>query len=108
MTDKPDDRLKPPKSQTTGKPKKGQPGEPKIFAIVDGQKFVKPGLETYFVDPDVMKNPKAKEGCVCDPVVGTYCSCNKVAVCSCVGHTCSCVGHRSSSGRAGCRCAPVH
>ena len=84
--------------------------EPKIYIIVDGKKLPKPALETYFAKP-VEGTTSATNSCSCEPVVGAYCSCNKVCtcvpVCGCVGHTaCSCDSHQSRSG--GCRCAPVH
>lgn len=103
MSDKPDDRLKPVEVEE-------EAGEPQIYAVVDGKQLMRPGLETFFVDPMKMKSEKTIAGCACDPVAVTYCSCNKVAACSCVGHrSCKCVGHRSSGGyRTGCRCAPVH
>ncbi len=107
--------------------------EPRIFAIVGGEQFSRPGLETFFAQtqPPGQGQPKPGAGqqtCSCHPVTGTYCSCNKVsvcqcvpvctcqAVCGCVGHvTCSCVGHTSCSCNSrghsyggGCRCAPVH
>lgn len=110
--DKPDDRPKQTASQ-------GDMEEAKIFIIVNGQKFPKPGLETFFAQSGVGKDPQ----CTCNPVAGVFCSCNKVCtcvpVCGCVGHrSCSCVGHQScgcvghTSGGGGvvtgCRCAPVH
>jgi hypothetical protein len=88
----PDDRLK-------EQPDEERDIEPKIYAIIDGKKFPRPGLETFFASPRT--DQPGLSTCSCHPVVGTYCSCNKVAVCSCVGHT-------SSGGRSGCRCAPVH
>ena len=113
MGDKPTDRL------GQGVPATGDE-DPKIFVVVDGRKFPRPGLETYFADT---RYGSEKEGGG-DSVVGTYCSCNKVctcvpvcarvghARCGCVGYTsCGCVGHTSSGGGGGgggCRCAPVH
>lgn len=100
---------------------------PAIYVIVDGKKFLRPGLETMFARP-AAKGEKGRpprtssqvpDGCSCNPVGGSYCSCNKVCTCvpacGCAGHrTCGCVSHRSctcagrSSGGYGCRCAPVH
>ncbi|HWP95733.1 MAG TPA: hypothetical protein VN426_02710 [Syntrophomonadaceae bacterium] len=105
MDKKPDDRLKP-----TAAPAGDDP-EPKIYLMVDGQKFVRPGLETYFADTGNTANVQQYKGnCSCNPVVGTYCSCNKV--CSC-NPQCSCQGHSSSSSSSGgggsyCSCVPVH
>lgn len=100
MPNKPDDR---PKTQ----PVAGPDVDPKIFVVINGTKFPRPALETYFAQP-VEERPA---GCSCHPVVGVYCQCNKVCtcvpVCGCVGHvSCSCDSH--SSGGGGCRCAPVH
>ena len=86
---------------------------PLLFAVVDGKKFPRPALTTYFVDPATSDSRRGQAGpqstgCACDPVGGTYCSCNKV--CRCVP-ACSCVGHSGSGGGGGgggCRCAPVH
>ena len=103
MSDKPEDRL------IEGTAASGDE-DPKIFVVVNGKRFPRPALETYFaaVSDDYSK----PNSCGCHPVVGSFCSCNKVCncipVCGCVGHTtCSCVGHTSRSG-GGCRCAPVH
>ena len=117
MTDKPDDR-----------PKKEESGpsfeEPEIYLIISGKKFPRPGLETYFADT----KPGSSGTCGCAPVVGMFCSCNKVrkcscvpvctcqAACGCVAHKCSCVdhqgcscdSHQSGGTVTGCRCAPVH
>ncbi len=88
---------------------------PRIYRVVRGESFPRPGLESYFVDHSASKSGKAPE------VTGIYCSCNKVSqcscvpactcqsVCSCAGHSrCSCVSHSSRTYRSGCRCAPVH
>jgi hypothetical protein len=103
-TDKPDDRPKQTASQDNAE-------EAKIFIIVNGQKFPRPGLETFFAQSGVGRDPQ----CACNPVVGVFCSCNKVCtcvpVCGCVGHrSCSCDSHTSGGGGVitGCRCAPVH
>lgn len=80
--------------------------DPQLFILVGSEKFPRPGLETYFAaPPDSMSD--SGTGCGCHPVVGVYCSCNRV--CSCVP-VCSCVGHGESSGGGGggCSCAPVH
>jgi len=100
MAEKPNDR---PKTKIDKKDE----SEPKIYIIVDGQKFPRPGLETFFAEPEEGQTERDRQGCSCHPVVGAYCSCNKV--CTCVP-VCSCVGHSSSSTRGGygCRCAPVH
>lgn len=108
MAERPNDR-----PDAASPPEAGGPAdEPRIFVVVDGRKFPRPGLETFFADTS---GPA--------PVVGTYCACNKVCrcvpvcgavgykACSCVGNICSCVGHRSYGGGfvgGGCRCAPVH
>jgi hypothetical protein len=90
-------------------------GTPRIYSIVRGESFPRPGLQSYFVDHSSTKDGEAP------PVSGVYCSCDKVsqcscvpvctcqAVCGCVGHTaCSCNSHSSGSYSSGCRCAPVH
>jgi hypothetical protein len=107
MQDKPNDR---PQAQPADQPDM----EPKLFAVVDGEKFPRPALETMFADSEGAGVGAVTHtgGCSCNPVV--YCACNKVAstkavpTCNCVGHTtCSCVG--DSGGAAyGCQCAPVH
>ena len=106
MTERPNDRPQVPEQPA--------PEDPKLYVVINGQKFLRPGLETFFAQPG--KEKTEKPGCSCDPVVGAYCSCNKVCrcvpACGCVAHTsCSCVGHRSGrsgGGGGGCRCAPVH
>jgi hypothetical protein len=94
MENKPNDRLSNFVDSTSTE-------EPRIYVILDGKKFPRPGLETFFADVSE-QNTATQTGCSCHPVVGTYCKCNKVTVCGCVGHT------SSSSGGGGCRCAPVH
>jgi len=84
--------------------------EPKIYLVINNQKFLRPGLETYYAKPGTKSTGKAN--CSCDPVIGVYCSCNKVCTCnpqcSCQGHTsCSCNSH-SSGGGSYCSCVPVH
>jgi hypothetical protein len=114
VSEKPNDRPSP-KGPVASNP------EPQIFVIVNGQKFPRPSLQTFF--ETVPKDPKeeGKPGCSCHPVVGTFCSCNKVCTCvpacGCVGHSgCSCHSHSRPGGGGcscvpvvtGCRCAPVH
>jgi len=89
-----------------------EPSDPKIYLVVNNQKFIRPGLETYYAKPGAQA--KKTSNCSCNPVVGVYCSCNKVctcnpqASCSCNSHTsCSCVNHRSGGGTY-CSCVPVH
>jgi hypothetical protein len=89
------------------------PSEPKIYLVVNNQKFIRPGLETYYAKPG--QQATTTSNCSCNPVVGTYCSCNKVctcnpqASCSCNSHSsCSCVGHSSGGGGSYCSCVPVH
>jgi hypothetical protein len=99
MTERPNDRPR----------VSGADLEPRIFVIVDGKKFPRPGLETFFASPetDQTGGKPRQDGCSCHPVGGVICTCMKV--CRCVGHTsCSCVSHRSGGGGYGCRCAPVH
>ena len=85
--------------------------EPKLYLVVNDEKFPRPGLESSFVDYSEI-NEKTQDkltGCLCDPVTTSICSCNKVKVCNCVGYTsCSCASDRSGSVITGCRCAPVH
>jgi hypothetical protein len=81
---------------------------PEVYIVVGGTKFPRPGLETYFAQFDPGKEtPPDQRGCSCDPVAGVYCSCNKVTICGCKGHSASSRRGRSSGG-GGCRCAPVH
>lgn len=106
MPEKPNDRPKP----TTAAPKE-KDVDPRIFVVVDGQKFPRPSLETFFAQAPADATPDAS-GCACHPVLLPVCTCNKVCscvpVCSCDAHTtCSCVGH-SSGGGTYCQCAPVH
>jgi hypothetical protein len=84
--------------------------DPKIYLVVNNQKFLRPGLETYYAKPGTQS--KTPSNCSCNPVIGTYCTCNKVCTCnpqcSCQGHTtCSCVS-RSSKGGTYCSCVPVY
>jgi hypothetical protein len=85
--------------------------DPRVYIVVDGKKFPRPGLETLLAEA---KAPQ--EGtCSCHPVVAVICTCNKVRVkrkvapppCACDSHvSCSC--HAHTVRRGGCRCAPVH
>ena len=102
--------------------------KPQIEIIVDGNSVFKPGMRTYFVG-DYDAEGTEYNG----QVVGTYCSCDTVAVthvvctcehvctcesvCSCLSYTtCSCVGNTGTSGGGGryvscgapCACVPVH
>jgi hypothetical protein len=105
MADAPNDRAK-----------SGSPGEadPRIFVVVNGQRFPRPSLETFFAEVVPSEAPERQGGCTCYPVVGIVCTCKRICTCvghcSCVGHSsCSCVGHSSGGGGGGgCRCAPVH
>ena len=118
MANKPNDRPA---------PNPPQPGDdaPKIFAVVNGKKFPRPALETFFAQSAPGQSKTTQGDSSCNPVAATYCSCNKVCtcegVCSCVGHRscscdshtsraagCSCNSHSSGGGSYGCRCAPVH
>ena len=102
MAKKPDDR---PKEQ----PENNSEEEPKIYMILNGKKFPRPGLETFFADNSKVPSRDRKDGCSCHPVVGTYCKCNKVSVCTCAGFMeSSSSSSGGSSGGGGCRCAPVH
>ena len=103
MADMPDDRPQASESNL----------EPRIYAIVGGKKFPRPGLETFFASGDAASTgsgaaSQPRSGCSCYPVGGVICTCNKQ--CSCVSHpSCS---HSSGGGGGyrvtGCRCAPVH
>ena len=105
--EKPDDRLKKPDAGD------GEDPDPKIYLVVNNQKFLRPGLETFFAKPGSgTASNSAHVTCSCDPVGGVYCSCNKVCtcnpLCSCQGYkSCSCQGH-SSGGGTYCSCVPVH
>jgi hypothetical protein len=83
--------------------------DPRLYVVVDGEKFPRPGLETVFVDarPGQADAALVTAGCACKPVAIPVCACLKV--CQCVP-VCSCVGHTRSTGTTtyGCRCAPVH
>ncbi|MEN6390799.1 MAG: hypothetical protein ABFD04_10315 [Syntrophomonas sp.] len=101
MAEKPNDRLN--KTDAPG----GNEPEPKIYLLVNGQQFVRPGMETYFASADQNKGTD----CSCNPVGGVYCSCNKVCtcnpLCSCQGHS-TCSNNKSSGGGKYCSCVPVH
>lgn len=105
MIDRPDDRPAPPSIETSD--------DPRLFVLVNGEKFPRPGLETYFADSGAVT-----ETCSCHPVVAAYCSCNKVRTCSCVPvctceAVCSCVAHKQtvctcdSVRKQTCTCNPV-
>ncbi len=101
MPKKPNDR---PKEKA-----RGGGADPRLYVVVDGEKFPRPGLETVFVDakPGQKGEALVTAGCACKPVAIPVCACLKV--CQCVP-VCSCVGHTRSTGTTtyGCRCAPVH
>ncbi len=102
MPEKPNDRPK-------AKAPRAPTADPRLYVVIDGEKFPRPGLETVFVDSPSGETLVAS-GCACKPVAIPICACLKV--CQCVP-VCSCVGHapsKSSSGTTtyGCRCAPVH
>jgi hypothetical protein len=117
MSDRPNDRI------PTEAPDGDDP-EPRVYLVVGGEKFGRPGLETFYAPAPGGSNSLAStSSCSCDAVAGTYCSCNKVCtcnlVCTCDGHKpppgCSCVGYQSYGGGIGgcscnkvCSCVPVH
>ena len=101
--DRPNDRLKTPSAA------EGEEADPKIYLVVNNDKFMRPGLETFFAVP----GSKTTADCTCNPVVGVYCSCNKVCTCnpqcSCQAvKSCSCVGYTKGGGGRYCSCVPVH
>jgi hypothetical protein len=81
----------------------GNSSDPKIFLVVNNQKFLRPGLETYYAKPGTKTTTSS---CSCNPVIGTYCTCNKVCTCN-PQSSCSCNSH-SSGGGSYCSCVPVH
>ncbi len=100
---------------------------PEIYVIIDGEKFPRPGLETFFAKPGQDQKQEDQNGCSCHPVIGIFCSCNKVCTCQAVpvGVTqpggCKPVGGCRPVGTVPaptppcpgdgsiiCRCAPVH
>lgn len=99
MAEKPNDR---PRAQAPGR----SGVEPRLYVVIDGKRFPRPGLETVFVDTPPDRTVVAG-GCACKPVAIPICACIKV--CQCVP-VCSCVGHTPTGGGViyGCRCAPVH
>jgi hypothetical protein len=117
MADKPNDRVR-------DSAPAGDVPDPKVFFVVDGKKFGRPSLETYYAKTEDKQSADQTTVCSCNTVTGTYCSCNKVcscnlvctcqSVCSCQA-VCSCVGY-TSQGSAGsycscnkvCTCVPVH
>lgn len=102
MADPPNDRQAP----------SGGGDAPRLYLVVKGVKFPRPGLETYFAQSGTGPPPtRADPHCSCDQVAGVYCSCNKVCrcvpACSCVGYVnCGCVGHVGCGcvGHASCPC----
>ena len=89
--------------------------DPKIYLVVNNQKFQRTGLDTYYAKPESTPGAASVSSpCSCNPVVGTYCSCNMVCTCnpqcSCEGYTsCSCEGYSSGGGGGSyCSCVPVH
>jgi hypothetical protein len=116
MAKKPNDRISDSAPQ-------GDLPDPKVFFVVDGKKFSRPSLETYYAKADDKQLDQQTSVCSCNTVTGTYCSCNKVctcnlvctcqAMCSCQS-VCSCVGYTTSSGGTSCSCnkvcscVPVH
>jgi hypothetical protein len=111
MAEKPSDRAK--AGNSNEKPR------PEIYAIVNGKKFTRPGLETVFAEAKSGTEGSAESS----GAVASFCSCNKVCtcipVCRCEAYTtgcscesnstCSCDSHSSGGGvTTGCQCAPVH
>jgi hypothetical protein len=100
--DRPNDRLKIVQSTT------GDDSDPKVYLIINNEKFLRPGLETFFANPKTISDTST---CSCDPVTGVYCECNMVCTCnpqcSCNGQGCSCNSNYSSGGSY-CSCVPVH
>lgn len=113
MPEKPDDRLKTMSDITDEKPK--------IYVVINGEQFPRPGLETFFVETAEGGANGQKSSDSSQPAAGVYCSCNKVKSCSCVPantkktttatakgsntskttevkkSSCGCVGHSSCS-----------
>jgi hypothetical protein len=118
MPDKPNDRL-------PAVAPVGDAPDPKVYFVVDGQKFGRPSLETYYARTQEQGATDQLSVCSCNTVAGTFCSCNKVcscnlvctceSVCSCQS-ACSCVGYKASGTGGGsycscnkvCTCVPVH
>ncbi|HNY30147.1 MAG TPA: hypothetical protein PKO15_04590 [Fibrobacteria bacterium] len=124
MSETPNDRPLP------GAPPGDDP-DPRIFLYVDGQRFHRPSLETFYARPEGGQDGSKRSSptsCSCNTVSGSYCSCNKVCTCNSVasgssgssssesreeeshGHrpSCSCVGYSSGGGHRVCSCVPVH
>lgn len=120
MADKPNDRV--PENAP-----EGDLPDPKVFFVVDGKKFSRPSLETYYAKTEDRQPTDRTSVCSCNAVTGTYCSCNQVctcnlvsvcscqSVCACVGDTCACVGNTYQgvgstycSCNQVCTCVPVH
>jgi len=112
MADKPDDRI-------PAVAPEGDAPEPKVYFVVDGQKFGRPSLETYYARTQKSHATDQMNVCSCNTVAGTFCSCNKVCscnlVCTCES-VCSCVGYTARTTGGGsycscnqvCSCVPVH
>ncbi len=83
MPEKPNDRPKKNKAGSRG-------DDPKIYLIVDGRKFPRPGLETLFAE----YSPEADE--TTEVKIETYCVCNKVCTCDSVC-TCDTVGSKEET-----------
>ncbi|MDR1540444.1 MAG: hypothetical protein LBU32_21085 [Clostridiales bacterium] len=88
----------------------GKLPKPEISIIVDGNRIFKPGMKSVFIeDDDNIIIGDARD----DAVVGSYCSCNSVSVCTCntvctcegvctCEAVCSCVGHCSCNQVCSC------
>ena len=102
--DKPNDRILNPRIADDNE------SDPRIYLIINNEKFLRPGLETFYANPSD-SNKGSDSSCSCDPVGGAYCECNMVCTCnpqcSCNGQGCSCNSHRASGGSY-CSCVPVH
>ena len=106
MQDKPEKAEQPKKPSDRPDAKSSGQGDvdPRIYVVVKGKQFPRPALETMFAEA---KPGVVNKGCSCDPVVGVYCQCNKVAV-PAAAPSCGCDSHSSGGVSYGCRCAPVH
>lgn len=111
MADKPNDRV-------PNDAPEGDLPDPRVFFVVNGNKFGRPSLETYYAKTEDKQSDQLTSVCSCNTVTGTYCSCNKVCICNLVcscQSVCSCVGYtsRKSGGtycscNQVCYCIPVH
>jgi hypothetical protein len=112
---------KPPNDRLSDEAPPADDPQPKVYLVVNGETFVRPALETYYARAPEKELRAEGLACSCNPVTGTFCSCNKVCtcnlVCTCEGHaTCGCVGYRAPSSGGGtycscnqvCTCVPVH